>query len=101
MSSTTARNTVKSRTTWLMEVPARIIPTACAHSVMLILAMFCFFEKTIHEEYISIKFDKGPCRARGTRAQNYSHNHRSALTVLYMSTCLQKITLNKLMEYIA
>ena len=43
---------------WFM--PARIIPTACARSAMFVLAIVyvCFFEKTIHEEYISIGFDK-------------------------------------------
>ena len=105
MSSTTARNTVKSRATWLMEVPAQLIPTACAHSVMPILAMFCFFEKTIHEEYISIKFDKVHAVHEEPEHNYYYYNiillfiiksyfrtHRSALTVLRMSTCLQKIT---------
>ena len=105
VTSTMARNTVKSRATWLMEVPAQLIPTACAHSVMPILAMFCFFEKTIHEEYISIKFDKVHAVHEEPEHNYYYYNmillfiiksyfrtHRSALTVLCMSTCLQKIT---------
>ena len=64
-----------------MEVPTRIIPTACARSAMLILAiLYVFIWTDIHEEYISIEFDKFHVVHEEPEHKSYFDTHRSAWT---------------------
>ena len=45
-----------------------------------------FFEKTIHEEYISIESTNSMSCTRNPSTKSYFLTHRSAWTVLYMNT---------------
>ena len=89
--STMARYTVKGRPTCLVEVPARIIPTPCARSAMLILIIF----------YVNTFLSNSTNSMSCTR--NPSKKGIFGWTVLYMNTCFLSVnqTWDELMEYIA
>ena len=53
--------------------------------------ILCFLEKTIHEEYISIEFDKFHVMHVEPKHKSYFRTHHSAWTVLYMSTCFLSV----------